>query len=181
MPLFANSRDASFVRRINREAMQRIVDVEIALYKLSVSETKSNIYGESGKKVYYSPVRLHGVVENNPKSFVNTDMGDIDAINTVRISFLRDDLVDLNLVIELSDIIKYAGEYYQVDAVVMNDYWMGRDPATLIGQVQEEYADTGYSISVVVDAHLTSIANLSIVDTRSGVTQLKKNTIPRNL
>jgi ligand-binding sensor protein len=45
----------------------------------------------------------------------------------------------------------------------MNDYWMGRDPATLIGQVQEEYADTGYSISVVVDAHLTSIANLSNV------------------
>jgi hypothetical protein len=43
MPLFHGQRDASLVHKFNTELIVDIIDTEVALYKLSLENTKTNI------------------------------------------------------------------------------------------------------------------------------------------
>ncbi len=182
MAMFGSKRDAAFVRGVNREMIHRIVDTEIALYKLSPADTKTNIYGESSNKIYYSPIRIHSLITEDESSINGTDFGDVDTTKTIKFAFLRDDLVDIDLVIEISDIIKHHNLYFEVDNVITNSYWFGRDPDTLIGQVEGEFEGFGMNVSVIVEAHMTAISNLNIQETRSGNNSFTTNTsLPRNL
>lgn len=182
MAMFGSKRDAAFIRGINREMIHRIVDTEIALYKLSPIDTQTNIYGESSNKIYYSPIRIHALITEDDTSVSDTDFGDIDTKKTIKFAFLRDDLVDIDLVIEISDIIKHHNLFFEVNNIISNSYWFGRDPDNLIGQVEGEFADFGMNVSVIAEAHLTSISNLNIQETRSGNNSFTNNImIPRNL
>ena len=42
--------------------------------------------------------------------------------------FLRDDLVDANVVPDIGDIILYQEGYYGVQSTVANQYWSGKNP-----------------------------------------------------
>lgn len=180
MPLFGSARDASFMRLINREMIQRISGIEVAIYKIATSETNHNIYDETTKKVYYNPVRLYTIITEDDIQWNANDTGNIEGSKTVKFAFLRDDLVDLNLVMEVSDIIKYDNKFFAIDNIIDSQYWWGRNPTTLIGQVEGEYSDFGYSVSVIAETHMTSISNLNIVETNAGVNPVKR-IIPRNL
>ena len=169
MPLFGSGRDASFMRRISREMMQRIVGIEIALYKLVIADMEANIYGETSSKIYENPRRVHAIVTSDSSVGINTDTGELDTEKSIEFAFLRDDLVDINTMIERSDIIGWDGAYYQVDHVSSTNYWWGRNPDTLIGHQEQEFREFGYSIGVVVETHMTSISNLNLVDERSGI------------
>lgn len=171
MALFASARDASLIRRLNREMMQRIVGIEVAVYKLAIGEIVANIYGETSDKRYYAPVRLHAVIQRDDSTMTTNDLGELDVDKTMTIGFLRDDLVDLNMVIEVSDIIQWDGGYYQIDNVRSSNYWWGRNPDTLIAYNQGEIGEFGYAVSIIAEVHRTSMDSLSLVDVRSGVTR----------
>lgn len=182
MPLFGSQRDASAVIKMNREIMQSIVSVEVALYKIAPNETQYNIYGESSKKAYYSPIRLFAYITLNPKTVINSAVTqDLDSTSNIQIGFLREDLLEQNIVIEVSDIVKHNNEYYHIDNVSSHELWFNRDPNTIIGQVENDFAGTGYNVSVLADAHLTSIANLNIIETRSGTKKINRLNIPRDI
>ena len=44
MPLFHGTRDAGLVHKFNMELIADIIDTEVAVYKLSLEDTKTNIY-----------------------------------------------------------------------------------------------------------------------------------------
>jgi len=182
MPLFGGSRDRAFIRRINNELLQRVIGVQVAVYKLAVSEMNSNIYGESSEKVYYNPMRVHALVRRD-ESVVNiSEAGEINKDQNLSIGFLRDELVDLSLVIEISDIIVWDGGYYQVDNVKSTKHWWGRNPDTSIPIAEGDVGDHGYTVSVIAEVHRTSMANLNLIETRSGVNKINtKSKLPRNL
>ena len=50
MALFGSARDASLVRTINRELINKYIDMEVGFYKLDLSSTPSNLYNESNNK-----------------------------------------------------------------------------------------------------------------------------------
>lgn len=180
MPLFGSARDASLIRRLNREMMQRIVGIEVAIYKLALDETIANIYGESSDKRYYSPVRVYAMIQKDDTTSTNSLTGEIDNEQTITFGFLRDDLVDINLVLEVSDIIMWDGGYYLVDNISSTNYWWNRNPDTLIAYQQGEVGEFGYSVSLVAETHRTSMDSLSIVDVRSGInTQKNRSKRPR--
>lgn len=182
MPLFGGRRDSAFIRRVNNEILQKVVGVEVAVYKLAVDDTESNIYGESSKKVYYNPVRLHALVRRDDTISVNGETGEIDKNKNVSIALLRDELIKKNVVIEISDIIVWDDDYYQVDNVKASTYWWGRNPASSIPVQEGDVNYHGYAISIVAECHLTSIGNLNIVDTRSGINSITtKSGLMKNL
>ena len=182
MALFSSSRDASLVRSLNRELMRRIITIEVEFYKLALNETESNIYGESNKKTYYQPVRLYSLINKSDTTSADDDTG-LNISKSVVYSFLRDDLVDLGLVIEIGDIIKYDAAYYEIDNVRHQQYWMGRNPDTLIAQVQREINEHGYSVAISAEAHMTRLSSLNLVEVRSGINTIKTHNqkIIRNL
>lgn len=183
MPLYGGPRDRALIRRINNELLQKIIGVEVAVYKLAVSEMDHNIYGESSEKRYYDPIRVHALVRRDDSIMNLAETGEITKDKNLTIGFLRDELVNLNLVMDISDIIEWDGGYYQVDNVRNSSgLWWGRNPSTSIPIEEGDSGDHGYAVSVIVEAHRTSMANLNLVETRSGNNSLtSKSKLPRNL
>ena len=51
MPLFHGQRDVSLLNKFNMELINDIIDTEVAIYKLSIENTQTNLYNESDKKI----------------------------------------------------------------------------------------------------------------------------------
>ena len=177
MALFGSDRDASLVRTANRELINNFIDVEIAFYKLSLEDTRANMYDESDSKVYFSPMRINCLALKDEKTYIGDDV--YDQTRTGEFAFLRDDLKDKNIIIEEGDIIEYDNEFYEIDGVGSSQYWTGRNPATDIGNVEKGRGEFGLSIAVKVSAHVTRRNRLNIQEVRSGIN--KPSIIPRNL
>jgi hypothetical protein len=75
MALFGSARDASLVRSINRELIYDFIDTEIAFYKLSLDDTKANMYDEADNKVYYAPMRFNALVQKDEKTVIGDEYG----------------------------------------------------------------------------------------------------------
>ena len=55
MPLFHGSRDAGLIHKFNMELINDIIDTEVAIYKLSLENTKTNLYSQRRKtKSFFS-------------------------------------------------------------------------------------------------------------------------------
>ena len=179
MPLFGGERDAGLIKKVNTELLEKVIGIEVAVYKLSVENTPSNIYGESNRKAYYNPIRVHALVRLENTISVNSDTGEIDTNRNITVGFLRDELIKKNLVIEISDIIYWDNAYYQVDNVTKTNYWWNRNPDTSIPVLEGDVGKHGYSISIIAECHLTSITNLDIIDNRVGINNF--NELPKNI
>lgn len=175
MALFSSGRDARLVKSINRELLHDFIQLEVAYYKLSLPETETNIYGESNKKAYFQPIRIFCLVSKEDKASADTDIG-LDFTKNAVFSFLRDDLLERNIFIEVGDIIEYDAKYYEIDNVRNQQYWMGRNPDTLIAGTKGEIPEHGYSISVIAEAHMTKVSNLNLIEVRSGINTIKTQT-----
>lgn len=129
MALFGGSRDVSFITKINRELLYKVIDTEVAYYKLVVDQTKSNIYGESMEKTYYLPMRFPLWIDRQPSNTVGTDFG-LDTEVTVSFYILKDTATTLNLLPEQGDIIQWDNKFYEIDNVSENKYFAGKNPDT---------------------------------------------------
>jgi hypothetical protein len=150
MSLYGGSRDISLFRHINRELIDNIIQQSVGYYKINLDKTDSNIYGESLSKTYNDPVLVHCLIERTPPTWTETEFGtDINQDITVR--FLRDILVDIQLVPEVGDIMLWQDDYYEVDGTVENQLVVGKDPSYAY---ESDNNDFGSSISIIVTAKL---------------------------
>jgi len=177
MALFGSSRDASLVRSINRELINRFIDTEVAFYKLSLNDTKANMYDESDSKTYYASMRLNCLILKEDKTYTGDDA--YDSTRLGEFSFLRDDLKDRNIVIQEGDVLEYDNEFYEIDGVGSSQYWTGRNPETDIALQEGDRGEFGLSVAVKVTAHVTRRNRLNIQEVRSGIN--RPSNIPRNL
>ena len=68
MPKFFNAKDLDFIRSIAEEVVDYVVEQSIVLFKVSVGETKTNLYGESLGKVWHAPAVLMAIVDREPNN-----------------------------------------------------------------------------------------------------------------
>jgi hypothetical protein len=172
LALFSSARDASLIRGFSREIMQKMIAIEIAFYKPALPEMEVNLYGESNKKVYYNPVRLFSLVRKEEKTSLDDDIG-VNFTKTIQFAFLRDDLKDKGIVIAPGDIIGFDAGFYEVDNIRGNQYWMGRNPDTLIAFTERDINEFGYSVSIIAETHMTKLSGLQLVETRTGINTIK--------
>ena len=167
MSLYGTQRDISLIRHINRELINNIIQQQVGYYKLSLDKTTSNIYGEAnGTKIYNDPVLINCLIERGDQS-TNTDEFGPDITRDMRFRFLRDDLAGLslnteqssdikgfnyNIVPENGDIILWNENYYEVNAVIENQLFVGKDPSY---SYSDNNTDFGNSISIILSAHYT--------------------------
>jgi hypothetical protein len=159
MALFGGIRARSFFRHHSRQLVNRIIAEEVLYYKLSLSETKYNIYGESKSKMYNQPILIACLY------LVQDQVSEDDTFGKSRgqaaeFRFLRDDLIDLNLVPEAGDIISWQESYYEVDLVTENQRVMGKNPEYSLQSDLQKY---GESWSMICKTHLTSVNKLNII------------------
>jgi len=126
--MYTRQRDVSLVRKLNRELMGNIITQQCALYQFKLEETKVNIYGEAaGEKYYNGPFLFNVLINRSNEEFGENEEG-IQFNQPIEFYFLRDDLVDADIVPEVGDIILYQTSYYGVQSTISNQYWGGKNP-----------------------------------------------------
>ena len=163
MALFGSSRDISFIKKINNELLDNVIQQEVDYYKYYLPETKGSkegeLYGEADKqKTYYTAVRLTCLVERGDQTYVQDDQFGIDVTQTMTFKFLKPKLREINLVPGGGDIIEVRGAYYEIDQVNENQFILGKD-GDYGKSVGSEF---GESLSIICTAHYTRIARLQI-------------------
>lgn len=176
MALFGGQRDISLFRSVNRELLHRIIDTEVLMYTVNLNATQTNIYDESDSKVYNPPILLYSLVTLENEQWNSDDYGS-DVTQRVTFAFLRDDLVDNNLLVQVGDIIEYTSKLFEIDSMYDNQYVVGKDPENAFAGNTH-----GYNVSIICEAHMSRQSKLNIVKTRFGNSvSIKDSTLPNNL
>jgi hypothetical protein len=168
MALFGKSRDISMFRHINRELLGDIITQQCALYKFVLDKTIVNMYGEaSGGKYYDGPVLLNSLITIGDKTDGTSELG-VDFNWSIKVAFLRDDLVEANVVPQIGDIILYQESYFEVDNSYDTQYFVGKDPdypynANPLNPGLEQF---GYNVSVVCETHYIPADRVNLLSQR---------------
>ena len=164
-PLFGGRRDISFMRSMNRELIHKWIQQECGIYKLALDETEQNLYGESDGKSYYKPVKCSVLVGREAQTWKSDEFG-MDYTSEATFAFLRDDLKKQNLFVEVGDIVVWDNEYFELDSVINNQYYTGKNPETDLTESQKEW---GWDVSVVFGGHITRRSRINLVEIRTGI------------
>ena len=163
MPLFGGKRDISLFRVINRELLNKIIRTDVDILKVSLADTDVNIYGEAEKKIYMTPARCSCLIDFPELENIYNE-GIMNIKQNPIFSFLRDDLVLRNLVIEAGDVVIWNNNYWEIDRIDDSKTFMTRNPDTnkTIG------SDWGWNYAVKSYTHMTRKSRINIDRTRSG-------------
>ena len=168
MALFGSARDASVFRHVNRELLWDIITQQCSFYKFNLGETIVNIYGEASKEKYYNgPTLLNCLVDRNDQEYAEKDYG-IDFNWHVQFAFLKDDLVDANLVPEVGDVVLYNENYYEVNSLISNQFVVGKNPdfPNEVNPLNPGLSNFGYDVSLIVKAHIIPADKVGITRER---------------
>ena len=174
--LFGGQRDVSLFRSVNKEIIHRYIDTEVLIYRLNLNETNTNLYDETNNKVYDAPQLIYSIVTLEDQAWNSEDYGS-DVTQNGTFAFLRDDLVDANIPIEIGDVIEYKSRFFEIDSAIENQTVVGKNPDNWVGG-----SDNGYNVSVICQAHMTRQSKVNIVKTRFGNSvSIKDVILPNNL
>ena len=164
MALFGKSRDISLFHNINGELIKDIIQTEIAYYKFALEQTSANVYGESLGKNYYEPMKIACLINRENQTWTSDEFGS-DVGQSIGFSFLKDELLTINLIPEVGDILLFRNNFYEIDGKVENQLIMGRDKDYAIST---ETIDFGESFSIEVTTHISRVEKLNLITLRGG-------------
>ena len=160
--IFGSQRDFRLFTGINRELLSDVIEQEILYYKMSLDQTTANIYGEGTEKVFWSPIKYNCLVQRaDPRATVD-DLG-VDITRDVKFGLLRQDFIDTNVEPAIGDILMWLENYYEIDNVVENQLFLGKDNAYSLTEYGSNF---GASVSIILECHLTRSSKLGIVKDR---------------
>lgn len=168
MALFGGARDISMFRKVNRELLGDIVTQQCALYRHILDKNKINMYGEaSGGKYFNPPVLLNALITVADNTSPTNEFG-VDFDWSIKVAFLRDDLVDANVHPEVGDVILYQESYFEIDNTNIKQFFAGKDPDYPYGvnPLNPGLQDFGYNVSVVCETHYVPADRINIIKQR---------------
>jgi hypothetical protein len=168
MALFGSSRDVSMFRYVNRELLWDIVTQQVAYYKYNLNQTRVNMYGENVEGKYYiGPVLLNCLIDRNDQAFPTSDLG-VDLAWSIKVAFLIDDLKLASVYPEVGDVIMYQEGYFEVDNVISNQQFVGKDPdyPYEINPLNPGLENFGYNVSIVCNCHYVPQDKVNLVKAR---------------
>ena len=127
--MYTGIRDWSLMRHLNREVMGNIITQQCAIYQFRLEETKVNIYGEAAEEKYYNGPFLFNVLMDRGDQEYGENVEGIQFNQPINFYFLRDDLVEKDVVPRVVDIILFEEAYYGVQSTIANQYWGGKNPS----------------------------------------------------
>ena len=183
MPKFFNSKDLDFIKTISEEVVDYVVEQAVTLFKVSVGETKTNLYGESLGKVWRKPSTMMAIVDREPIN-INYEGFGADRQGTVEFRFNRQRIREesyavpkvrdingtlvpteaiQNLTVgypEIGDVILYDEIYYEVDNV-REPQWIGGSPE-MYDKTTGQFADA--SNTLIAACHMVRKSQVQIDD-----------------
>ncbi len=115
-PRFNKARDIRFFETISRELVDEVIKTKVVLYKLVVSDLKTNIYGEALNKTYYKPIETTAIIERDDTE-ANYDGLGPDIGQSVEFRFNRFTLKEVGFYPEIGDIVHHNNAYFEISNV----------------------------------------------------------------
>lgn len=153
--MFGGARDVSLIRHLNRELMGNIITQQTAFYKYKLQETKVNLYGEAaGVKYYDGPFLFNCIIERADPAYPISEIG-VEFQQGITFAFLRDDLIEANILPEIGDILLYQEGYYGVQSTIDNQYFVGKNPEYPNNEnpLNPGLENFGTSVSIICDTY----------------------------
>jgi hypothetical protein len=155
---YYGTKDLATIEKFNRELLGEpnkddcgIIDQFVILYRTSVYDTETNMYGEASEgKVYKQGVKLPCIVNAEDFDF-NYDEFGADNRQNVSFAFQRAYLVEADLRPDIGDILKWNDGYFEIKNYNENQL-IGGDPTK--------------SHSIVVQAQLTRMPTTNLEEYR---------------
>ena len=155
---FYGNKDLAPFENFNRELLGEpnisddgIIDQFVILYRTSVYDTETNMYGEASQgKTYKQGVKLPCIVDAEDFDFTINEFG-ADNKQNVSFAFQRAYLVEVDLKPDIGDILQWNEGYFEVNTYNENQL-IGGDPTK--------------SHSIVVQAHLTRMPTTNLEEYR---------------
>jgi len=158
LALFGSRRDVLLINSINRELLPDIITQQVGYYKVSLGASTTNMYGEATDKFLSDPVLLNCLITRGEQTWSSDQWGP-DINRSISFAFFLEDLKDQQVLPEVGDIIFWYENYYEVDGVVDNQYFVGKIPEYSYSEGLQNY---GSSISVICNTHLVPADKLGI-------------------
>lgn len=158
MAMFGSKRDINFFKSISRELIEDVVSTQCGYYKAILDQTKPNVYGEALTKYFMGPVLLNCLISREDFTLTSEDFGP-DYSRDVSFRFLKDHLVEANVVPESGDVVMYNQLYYEINNVNENQLVLGKDSDYAYSQGLENF---GASFSIICIGHFASPDRLGI-------------------
>jgi hypothetical protein len=114
MPKFLVGRDIELFKSIAREMVDDVVENICVLFKVNISETKVNLYGEALNKTWHPGVELNVLINKIPQIAEYTGFG-ADTSQNVEFRFDRWMLEEKSSYPEIGDVIYFGESYYEID------------------------------------------------------------------
>lgn len=146
MPRFNSPRDISFFRQISSELVNDVIETLVTLFKVNVSETSYNLYGESLDKKYYRGMETYCMIERGATE-TNYEGFGADASRTSNFRFNRHTLIDANFYPEVGDIILLDSSYYEISNV-NEDQWVGGESTNKFSVICETFVTRNTTINL---------------------------------
>lgn len=160
--MFGSTRDVATFKIFTKEIVEDIVSQQVGYYKIRLSDTPVNIYGESLTKYFVGPVLIPTLIVRGEFTRQATDYGP-DTMRSVDFRFFKDHLIEADVVPEVGDVIMYNESYYEVNNLNENQLILGKDPDYSYSTAVQNF---GQSYSIVLTCHYTSPDKLGIVKER---------------
>jgi hypothetical protein len=144
--------------------MGNIISQQSSIYKIQLNKTNINVYGEaSGERFYDGPFLFNCLIERDDQQYPSDEYG-LDTAQNITFSFLRDDLLDANVLIEIGDIVLYQEKYYEINSVISNQYFLGKNPdyPNSPNPLNPGLENFGNNMSVVCKCHYIPADKLSL-------------------
>ena len=160
MALFRSERDIEFVKRINKELIEKVIGEKVTYYAISKQYSETNFYGESLEKVFDPPVEIYALVEWQDQEVTTTEYGQ-DIVYNLRVSVMKDHLERINSKPYEGDMIDYDEKKFEIIKIQI--------PSQIFGKAGQ---DIGYILTC------QSVRESSFKVTISGTVDQPKRTSP---
>ena len=119
-PFFVPQKEIQLFDIMNEELIDEIVGQTVDIYKVSLNESDSNIYGESKEggtaKTFEAGYRVNCLIQFNEPEVEQQDFGN-DVNNSIEMYFHRNSLDGTNFYPEVGDVVDWRGIYFEIDGV----------------------------------------------------------------
>lgn len=114
MPKFISQRDIAFFKGIARELVDTVVENTVVLFKVNLSETRVNIYGEAINKTWHPGIQLYSLINKETETTTYEGFGP-DTNQNIEFRFDRFMCEEKKVYPEIGDIIFFDNAYYEID------------------------------------------------------------------
>lgn len=160
--MFGSTRDVATFKIFTKEIVEDIVSQQVGYYKIKLSDSPVNIYGEALTKYYIGPVLIPTLIVRGDFTRQGTEYGP-DTMRSVDFRFFKDHLIEADVVPEVGDVIMYNEAYYEVNNLNENQLILGKDPDYSYSTPVENF---GQSYSIILTCHYSSPDKLGIAKER---------------